>query len=293
MRIFRRIFMILFGVVFFASGVIYGVEAAGKQGEYDGVMLVAHRAGAYFAPENTIAALEQAIKDGAPVAEIDVQALSDGTLIVMHDSNFLRTAGIDRDVWDVDYDEFTSFEVGSSFSDAYVGEQIPTLDDFLQRAGDRICLMIEIKSTGHEEMLEVNVLDSLYRHDLAYSCIIGSQDESILKKIKQIDENVYTVFIAYDLNDGQYDMPWADSFSINFASLDADMVDRIHGEGKPVYGWTANTHKAMQSVLSSGADGIVTDNVYEAKQFLKDEAVLRKLCKLHNFVHVSRIECKP
>lgn len=277
MRIFRRIFIILFGVVFFASGVIYGVEAAGKQGEFDGIVLVAHRAGAYFAPENTIAALEQAIKDGAPVAEVDVQELSDGTLIVMHDSNFLRTAGIDKDVWNVDYDEFMSFEVGSSFSDAYAGERIPTLDDLLQCADDRICLMIELKSTGHEEMLEEKLLDSLYRHGLAYSCIIGSQNESILKRIKQMDENIYTVFIAYDLYDGQYDMPWADSFSINLANLDADMVDRIHKDGKIVYGWTANTHKSMQNVLKSGADGIVTDNVYEARQFLKDESILFRL----------------
>lgn len=274
MRIFRRIFMILFGVFFFASGVIYGVEAAGKQGEFDGVVLVAHRAGAYFAPENTIAALEQAIRDGASVAEIDVQELSDGTLIVMHDSNFMRTAGIDRDVWDVDYDEFKSFEVGSSFSDAYIGERIPTLDEFLQCAGDRVCLMIELKCTGHEEMLEANVLDSLYRHGLAYSCIIGSQDENILKRIKQIDENIYTVFIAYDLEEDQYDTPWADSYSVNLKNLDSDMVDRIHDEGKVVYGWTANTHKAMQSVLASGADGIVTDNIYEARQFLKDESAL-------------------
>lgn len=277
MRILKRIFFILFGVVFFASGVIYGVEAAGKQGELDGIVLVAHRAGAYFAPENTIAALEQAIRDGAPVAEIDVQELSDGTLIVMHDANFLRTAGIDSNVWDVDYDEFMSFEVGSSFSDAYIGERIPTLDEILQCADDRICLMIELKSTGHEEMLEVKVLDSLYRHGLAYSCIIGSQDENILKRIKQMDENVCTVFIAYDLAEEEYDMPWADSFSINLINLDSDMVDRIHGEGKVVYGWTANTHKAMQSVLSSGADGIVTDNVYEARQFLRDESILIQL----------------
>lgn len=274
MKILRRIFIILFGVAFFASGVIYGVEAAERQGEFDGIVLVAHRAGAYFAPENTIAALEQAIQDGASVAEIDVQELSDGTLIVMHDSNFLRTAGIDRNVWEVDYDEFLTFEVGSSFSDAYIGEMIPTLDDFLQCAGDRIGLMIELKSTGHEELLEAKVLDSLYRHGMADSCIVGSQNEMILKRIKQIDENICTVFIAYDLDGEQYDMPWADSFSINFQHLNGEMVDRLHGDGKTVYGWTANTHGAIQSVLKSGADGIITDNVYEVRQFLKDESIL-------------------
>ncbi len=285
MRIFRRIFIILFGVIFFASGMIYVVEAAGSDGEYDGIVLVAHRAGAYFAPENTIAALEQAIKDGASVAEIDVQELADGTLIVMHDSNFLRTAGVDKNVWETDYEELMSYEVGSSFSDAYIGEHIPTLDDFLQCAEGRVCLMLELKSTGHEDMLESNVVAALYRHDLAYSCIVGSQNEDILKKIKQLDENIYTVYIACELTEEQYDMPWADSYSIMFTSLDSDMVGRIHSTGKTVYGWTANTQNAMQSVLESGADGIVTDNVYEAGQFLKDKSIM---LHLKNYLPIMR-----
>ena len=85
------IVMLLF-VYFLTYGVLPQVLAAGKDTP---MIVVAHRAGAKVAPENTLAALEQAIRDGAPIAEIDVQQLSDGTLIVMHDSNFKRTAGED------------------------------------------------------------------------------------------------------------------------------------------------------------------------------------------------------
>ena len=83
------IVMLLF-VYFLTYGVLPQVLAAGKDTP---MIVVAHRAGAKVAPENTLAALEQAIRDGAPIAEIDVQQLSDGTLIVMHDSYFKRTAG--------------------------------------------------------------------------------------------------------------------------------------------------------------------------------------------------------
>ena len=85
------IVMLLF-VYFLTYGVLPQVLAAGKDTP---MIVVAHRAGAKVAPENTLAALKQAIRDGAPIAEIDVQQLSDGTLIVMHDSNFKRTAGED------------------------------------------------------------------------------------------------------------------------------------------------------------------------------------------------------
>ena len=65
--------------------------------------MIAHRAGAAFAPENTVAALNEAIEDGADMAEIDVQQLKDGTLVVLHDTNFKRTTGVDLNTWDTEY----------------------------------------------------------------------------------------------------------------------------------------------------------------------------------------------
>ena len=34
-----------------------------------------------------------------------MQQLKDGTLIVMHDTNFLRTAGVDLPVWDAEFSD--------------------------------------------------------------------------------------------------------------------------------------------------------------------------------------------
>ena len=91
MKIIRKTAIVMLLCLYFLTyGVLPQVQAAGKDAP---VIVVAHRAGAKVAPENTVAALEQAIRDGVPIAEIDVQQLSDGTLIVMHDSNFKRTTG--------------------------------------------------------------------------------------------------------------------------------------------------------------------------------------------------------
>lgn len=49
--------------LFLTYGVLPQVLAAGKDTP---MIVVAHRAGAKVAPENTLAALEQAIRDGAP-----------------------------------------------------------------------------------------------------------------------------------------------------------------------------------------------------------------------------------
>ncbi len=67
--------------------------------------IIAHRAASAFAPENTMAALNYSIEAKADAAEIDVQLLKDNTLIILHDSNFKRTTGVDKNVWDTNYSE--------------------------------------------------------------------------------------------------------------------------------------------------------------------------------------------
>ena len=61
----------------------------------DTVMVVAHRGASGKAPENSLASIRQAISDGADWVEIDVQETADGEVIVVHDSDFMKLAGID------------------------------------------------------------------------------------------------------------------------------------------------------------------------------------------------------
>ena len=249
------------GVVMLGFGIMMGVEAADKEYRQSPVMLVAHRAGASRAPENTIAALEQAVLDGAPMAEVDIQQLKDGTLIVMHDSNFKRTTGVDKNVWDVDYEEMYSLGTISCFTDRDRGERVPTLEEMLQCADDRICLMLELKYTGQELELEESVLRLLQKYQMEHRCIIGSMNSGILERMKELDPELETVYIAHNLQEEQLVLPYADSYSIEAKNLTKEMTACIHAQGKPVYAWTINDKYTLQRAMDCGADGIVTDDI--------------------------------
>lgn len=280
MKLHRRkavLFAVFCGALL-AFCMFLGVEAAEKSMGEGPVVIVAHRAGAGSAPENTLAALEQAIRDGAVMAEIDVQQLQDGTLIVMHDSNFLRTAGVDQNVWETDYAQMRQFDAGASFSDSYAGESVPTLEEMLLCADNRICLMIELKYTGHEKNLEPDVLKLLQKYQMYKTCIIGSMNPEILQRVKAADRNTPTVLIAHSLSEEQYDLDYADSYSIEAQNMTAEMVDRLHGQRKAVYGWTANSREKMGYILSCGADGIITDKVVSGKNFLRIRNLRKTIC---------------
>ena len=59
------------------------------------IKVIAHRAGAMDAPENTLAAVAHAVKSGADMIEIDLRMTKDGVLVALHDETLLRTTGVD------------------------------------------------------------------------------------------------------------------------------------------------------------------------------------------------------
>lgn len=145
---------------------------------------IAHRAGAERAPENTLIALKEALNAKADYAEIDVQETKDGELIILHDSNFKRTTGVDKNVWDVNYDEVRTYDAGSFYYDGkgyyderFVGEKIPTLDEMIKYSKGRIKLLIEIKLTGHEKGdVTKKVVQLIKENNFENQCIIASMD---------------------------------------------------------------------------------------------------------------------
>ena len=68
------------------------------------VMVVAHRGDWRYAMENSLPAIENAIKMGVDIVEVDVQRTADGHIVLMHDETLDRTTtGKGRvDEWTLD-----------------------------------------------------------------------------------------------------------------------------------------------------------------------------------------------
>lgn len=246
----------------------YAVSAAMLRDDHAHIDIVAHRAGAMFAPENTIAALREAIDSKADYAEIDVQETKDGQLIVMHDANFERTAEVGKNVWDVDYNEVRQFDAGIRTAYRYKDERIPTLEEMIQEAGSNIKLMIELKSTGHEQNLEQSTVDLIRQYQYQEQCIVVSMDRKILKKIKELAPEIKTGSISAVAYGSLDNMEEADAFSVEATFVTRNMISRLKANGKPIYVWTLNNEKSIRKYVDMGVDGIITDNQYLASYVL-------------------------
>src|SRR3954470_3141821 len=64
----------------------------------DKVEIIAHRGASYDAPENTVAAIKLAWEQKADASEFDVFLSKDGKIVVIHDKDTKRVAGVDKTV---------------------------------------------------------------------------------------------------------------------------------------------------------------------------------------------------
>ncbi len=235
---------------------------------FPGTAVVAHRAGAAFAPENTVAALRQAIEAQANIAEIDVQQTRDGALIVLHDANFKRTTGLDQAVADTDYAQVQGLDAGAYYSPAFAGEPVPTLQAMLDAARGKIRLMIELKADGRSQDLVAKTVEQIQQAGMERQCMIASMNLDLLRQAKSLAPDIATYYITVLLLSDQYDLDYVDGYSIETSFVSPVLVSQVHAAGKALYVWTANRDDNLQKILRLGADGVVTDNPHLARYYL-------------------------
>lgn len=265
-------------------GYIYPAVSRGTFGFVEALArptVTAHRGDSKSAPENTMAAFRAAVENGADFIELDVQQLQDGTLILMHDSNFLRTAGVNLNVWDVTLPEVREMEVGSWFDQDFAGEPVPLLEEALEFAREnRIRLNIELKSTGHETGLEQAVADLIREYRMEDECVITSLQYGVLERMKQAAPELTTGYILSVAYGPFYSMEYADLFSVRADFVTMGMVRGLHNTGKRLFVWTVNDEASIQHLIEMHVDSIITDNVVLARALVDAPAANPELLRV-------------
>ncbi|MCZ4431087.1 glycerophosphodiester phosphodiesterase family protein [Agrobacterium sp. SOY23] len=108
-------------------------------------LIVSHRGANAFAPENTFAAADLALKQGADYIELDVRESADGVLYVLHDETFERTTNGTGPIGHACAQEIDRLDAGAWFGVEFAGEPVPRLDAYLEHLRGRCGVYIELK----------------------------------------------------------------------------------------------------------------------------------------------------
>ena len=222
------------------------------------IEITGHRGNASVAPENTLAGLRAAIDEGADYAEIDILEAKDGTLVVIHDTNLKRLAGLDQNVYDMTGEELGRVDVGSLFAKKFAGETIPTLEAAIRTAGQELKLNIELKVHGREKKLVESTVALIRRMGFRKRCVITSLDAGMLAAVRRLDPElpIGIILSAYLGRVGAMDV---DFYSANSLVATDAFIRAAHAIGRDVHVWTMNEPAKIRQILDRFPDNIITD----------------------------------
>lgn len=107
--------------------------------------IVSHRGANHFAPENTFAAADLALQQGADYIELDVRESADGVLYVFHDETLDRTTNGTGPLGHALSSEIDALDAGGWFGKTFEGAVVPRLGAYLEHLRGRCGVYIELK----------------------------------------------------------------------------------------------------------------------------------------------------
>jgi glycerophosphoryl diester phosphodiesterase len=231
-------------------------------------VVLAHRGAAGLRPENTLAAFDKACEDKTDFVELDVQESADGEVIVFHDSDYMKIAGVKLKAWDATLPELAKIDIGSSFSPEYQDQRTPLLRDALRLCKGRAKVDIELKYYGHNTRLVEKVIEIVEQEGMVDQIMLMSLYHPFVVEAKQL-RPTWTVGLLAAVAVGDVTQRSSDFVALNTQSTTRWTIDQAHRRGKSVYVWTVDNPVLMSYYLGLGVDGLITNRPDVAREVIE------------------------
>jgi glycerophosphoryl diester phosphodiesterase len=232
--------------------------------------LIGHRGASHAAPENTLAAMELAWKEGADGVEADFHLSKDGEVVCMHDYDTLRTTGVKKVIKDTPWAELATLDAGAWKSEASRGEKIPRFADVLTKLPAGKLFFIEVKS-GPETIAPIKAILETHhgKFDPKMIYIIAFDPAVVAEARRQLP--TYQTHLLTSLKDFgdaaamkklDESLTQTTATGLQFKFLPAvtrEWVQEIKGRGLLTDSWTVNDPKQAAKLVELGVDYITTD----------------------------------
>lgn len=222
------------------------------------VNIIAHRAGGFAAAENTLAGLDFAIARGVGGVEIDVQRSKDGVYVLNHDESFLRVAGEPRGAWELSSAQIAKLRVRGA--GAQSGEPVATLQQFLDRAGDKVQVFIELKGKTADERMVDEVVEMLKERKMIDCAVLISLDYQLVKYVDRVYPEVPVGFL-YFLAMGNTEKLVGDYLLMEQGDASDERIEEIWAAGKLPIVWTLNSEESVDAFVDKPLYAVITDEV--------------------------------
>ncbi|MHA4807051.1 glycerophosphodiester phosphodiesterase family protein [Flavitalea flava] len=117
----------------------------------DSFVVISHRANHVKVPENSIAAINEAVKCGANYVELDLRTTKDGFLVLSHDGSVDRMTDGKGNVKDLTLEEIKQLKLKSPVASDTKIYRVPEFKDVLKVCKKRINIYLDFKDADPQE----------------------------------------------------------------------------------------------------------------------------------------------
>jgi|GEM_PF-1569486 len=229
------------------------------------VKSINHRGYNSVAPENTLSAYKLSKKNGFKYVECDISFTADGVPVLLHDNTIDRTSNGIGNIAELTLEEVRAYDFGSWKSASYIGEKIPTFEEFIKLCRDLgLHPYIELKGTPTKAQVQ-GVIDIVKRYGMRGKVTFISFAHELLIYVKDYDDSARLGYIVNNIGDNHISTANQlktdnNEVFINSASYTNEEVNRCINASIPLEVWNINDSNVIASI-NPYVNGVTSDNV--------------------------------
>ena len=237
------------------------------------LVIIAHRGSHSNVPENTLAAYEKAIKEGADYVEIDLRSTKDGHLVIMHDESVTKMTGKKALVKDLSYSEIKDLKIKPVREKDTTTYRVADFASALNLCKGRINIYLDFKdadvATAYRLIKEAGMQNSV---------VVYLNKEEQYGQWKKVAPHIpLMASLPEKMNDIQLNN-FLDEVHLNVVdnAYNADELSLMHKRKIEVWLDVQSKDEGpakWEQALKQGADGLQTDHPEKLIKYLENRGI--------------------
>ncbi|SEL80693.1 glycerophosphoryl diester phosphodiesterase [Stigmatella aurantiaca] len=241
------------------------------------MLLLAHRGASADAPENTLEAFAEAVKQGADGVELDAMVCGSGEVVVCHDERLDRLARLPWEVRTTPYWKLRRADVGSPLG--FAPARIPLLEEVVAALPSHFLINIELKCDRFNDGgLADKVAELITRDGLAGRVVVSSFNPWCLFRFAAAAPSLRRGFLI------DPDKPWSPQAYLMNPLVSSHSVHPFHeactpervaawkAAGLRVAVWTVDDPGRARALEAMGVSYLITNRPRGVREGLKRAA---------------------
>ncbi|XP_075996662.1 glycerophosphodiester phosphodiesterase 1-like isoform X2 [Genypterus blacodes] len=231
-----------------------------------GVAVVAHRGGSHDAPENTLAAIREAGRNGATAVELDLSFTADGVPVLMHDETVDRTTNGSGTLNRLQFVQLRRMDASARhrLNGRFSGEKVPTLQEAVEESiRQQLTIFFDVRGQPDQmRQTDPGVVTALTHRPWRLSRFADGTQRA-LSSWQQLWSGFLDVLLDWAHHHLLWKLCGVSAILVHKDVVSLDYVQFWADRGVEVLGWTVNTAVEKDFYQNLLKIGYITDSLLE------------------------------